>query len=379
MNAQTPPLEIDVVEARAAHARQASFLDVREAAELASGICAGATCIALSGGLEAIIGWARTQQGVVHVLCASGARSLRVAQALRDAGIAARSVRGGTAQWRAQGGAMADAPGRAASDDRYLRHLLLPEVGAAGQWRLKQSRVAVIGAGGLGSPAAFYLAAAGVGALRLIDDDVVERSNLQRQILHRDDRVGARKVDSAAATLSGLNPDVRIEAVAERLRADNAAALFADCDVVVDGADNFPTRQLVNAIALKLGKPWVYGAVHRFEGQVSVFDPRGGRGVAPCYRCLFPEAPRPEDAPNCAEAGVLGVLPGIVGTLQANEAIKLLLGIGTPLVGRLLLFDALAMRVRELRYGVDPQCPGCGPNAALEVLPDTSAPFCAVG
>lgn len=379
MTAAFPPLETETADARAAHARGAVFLDVREAPEWAEGVCPGAHCLALSAGIAPMLDWARTQSGPVHVVCAGGARSLRAAQALREAGIAATSVRGGMQHWRTLGGPIETRATASSTDDRYLRHLLLPEVGEAGQWRLRQSRVALVGAGGLGSPAAFYLAAAGVGSLRLIDDDVVERSNLQRQILHRDDRIGARKVDSAAATLSALNPTVRIEPVAERLSADNAAGLFADCDVVIDGADNFLTRHLVNAVCLQLGKPWVYGAVHRFEGQVSVFDPRAGRGAAPCYRCLFPEAPSAADAPNCAEAGVLGVLPGIVGTSQANEAIKLLLGLGEPLVGRLLLFDALAMRFRELRYGTDPDCPGCGAGAADDVLPDTRAPFCAAG
>lgn len=376
MNSDFPPLETEVAEARAARAAGAAFLDVREAQEWATGCCPDATCLALSAGTPPMLDWARAQPGPIYVICAGGARSLRAAQALRGAGIPATSVRGGMQQWRSQGGAVAPPSPLALGEDRYLRHLLLPEVGAHGQRRLQQSCIALVGAGGLGSPAAFYLAAAGVGTVRLIDDDVVERSNLQRQILHRDDRIGTRKVDSAAATLSALNPSVRIEPVAARLGATNAAELLSDCDVVIDGADNFPTRQLVNAVCLTLGKPWVYGAVHRFEGQVSVFDPRAGRGTAPCYRCLFPQAPDAADAPNCAEAGVLGVLPGIVGTLQANEAIKLLLDIGEPLVGRLLLFDALAMRFRELRYGTDPHCPGCGAGAVDAVLPDTSAPFC---
>ncbi len=376
MNPAPGPFEIGIDEALLAQARGAVFLDVREAAELNSGICPGAVCIAMSSGLEPMLAWARTQATPVHVVCASGARSLRAAQALTAAGIVARSVTGGMQAWRALGGAVVMP--ETVGDDRYLRHLLLPEVGRAGQDRFARARVAVVGAGGLGSPAAYYLAAAGVGFIRIIDDDRVERSNLQRQILHRDDRVGVAKVASAAQTLSGLNPTIRIEPVAQRLDRENAAALFGDCDLVVDGADNFPTRQLVNATCLQLGKPWVYGAVHRFEGQVSVFDPRAGRGVVPCYRCLFPEAPRAEDAPNCAEAGVLGVLPGIIGTLQANEALKLLLGIGSPLVGRLLLFDALAMRFRELRYGVDALCPGCGSEAKFDNLPDTRAPICSV-
>jgi molybdopterin/thiamine biosynthesis adenylyltransferase/rhodanese-related sulfurtransferase len=371
-----PPLETDPAAARAAHARGEPFLDVREAPEWAEGVCPRAHCLALSDGIGNMLEWARTQAGPIHVVCAGGARSLRVAHALRDAGLAATSLRGGMHDWQLAGGPVESRTATAASDDRYLRHLLLPEVGAAGQWRLRQSRVALVGAGGLGSPAAFYLAAAGIGSLRLIDDDVVELSNLQRQILHREDRVGARKVDSAAATLSALNPTVRVEPVPVRLAPDNASELIKDCDLVIDGADNFPTRHLVNTICLQLGTPWVYGAVHRFEGQVSVFDPRHGRGVTPCYRCLFPQVPSAAEAPNCAEAGVLGVLPGIVGTLQANEAIKLLLGIGEPLVGRLLLFDALAMRFRELRFGVDADCPGCGKVAREFELPEMRASSC---
>jgi molybdopterin/thiamine biosynthesis adenylyltransferase len=232
-------------------------------------------------------------------------------------------------------------------------------VGAAGQLRLQQSRVLMIGAGGLGSPAAFYLAAAGVGQLRIADDDVVDRSNLQRQILHTEARVGQAKVASAQATLTALNPRTRIEAVAERVTVDNVERLLEGVDVVLDGADNFPVRYLLNDACVKLGKPLVYGAVQRFEGQVSVFDAGRHRGHAPCYRCLFPEPPPPEFAPNCAEAGVLGVLPGVIGLLQATEVIKLLLGIGDPLTGRLLHFDALSMRFRETRLRHDPDCAVC--------------------
>lgn len=373
-----PPIDIDCDEARSCIADGAALLDVREASEWAQGVCPNAECIALSSGIAPLIDWARQQVQPVLVICAGGARSLRAAQALRDAGIAARSVRGGMAQWQRLGGPVTRPVTTASGDDRYLRHHLLPEVGQAGQQRLRQSRVAIVGAGGLGSPVALYLAAAGVGALRLIDDDVVERSNLQRQILHRDDRIGARKVESAAATLNALNPTVRIEPIAMRLSPDRARECFEDCDVVVDGSDNFPTRHLVNATCIALNLPWVYGAVQRFDGQVAVFDPRRGRGTTPCYRCLFPELPAPGEVPNCAEAGVLGVLPGIVGTVQASEAIKLLLGIGEPLLGRLWMIDALAMRTRELRFGVDPECPGCGPGASDAPLPDPQAPNCAL-
>ena len=237
--------------------------------------------------------------------------------------------------------------------DRYSRHLRLPEVGEAGQRRLEAARVAMVGAGGLGSPAAYYLAAAGVGTLVLADDDVVDRSNLQRQILHTDARIGVAKVESARIALSALNPRLRIESLPERITAANVERLIGDADVVIDGADNFPVRYLLNDACVKLGKPLVYGAVHRFEGQVSVYDAGRHRGVVPCYRCLFPEPPPPEAAPNCAEAGVLGVLPGVIGLLQATEAIKLILGIGESLAGRLLSFDALSMRFRETRLRPD--------------------------
>jgi len=232
-----------------------------------------------------------------------------------------------------------------------------------GQKRLQQARVLIVGAGGLGSPAAFYLAAAGIGHLRLVDDDVVDRSNLQRQILHADDRIGMPKVASAAMALSALNPRAGVEAVQERITSGNVERLLESVDVVIDGADNFPARYLLNDACVKLGKPLVYGAVHRFEGQLSVFDAGRRRGEAPCYRCLFPEPPPPDAAPNCSEAGVLGVLPGVVGLLQATEAIKLILGIGEPLIGRLLQFDALAMRFRETRLAPDGTCAVCAPGS----------------
>jgi molybdopterin/thiamine biosynthesis adenylyltransferase len=291
-----------------------------------------------------------------------------------------RSVEGGTARWIAEGlpveKPQLDADARD-FNERYSRHLLLPEIGAEGQRRLEASRVLLLGAGGLGSPAAFYLAAAGVGRLRIADDDVVDRSNLQRQILHADARVGEAKVASAALALSALNPRTKIETLAERATSENVERLLDGVDVVVDGADNFPARYLLNDACVKLGKPLVYGAVQRFEGQASVFDAGRRRGQAPCYRCLFPEPPPPESAPNCAEAGVLGVLPGVIGLLQANEAIKLLLGIGEPLVGRLLHFDALAMRFRETRLRADPDCPVCAPGRAFPGYIDYRR-FCAM-
>ena len=243
--------------------------------------------------------------------------------------------------------------------ERYGRHLSVPEVGEEGQARLLESRVLLIGAGGLGSPAAYYLAAAGVGTLGLVDDDVVDRSNLQRQILHTDARVGKLKVDSARETLLALNPSLTIEAHPTRLTADNVEGLFDGYDVIVDGTDNFPTRYLINDACVKLRLPNVHASVYRFDGQATVFWPSRPDEPGPCYRCLYPEPPPPEMAPSCAEAGVLGVLPGVMGLLQAVETIKLLLDIGRPLVGRLLQYDALEQRFTELQLERDPECGYC--------------------
>jgi molybdopterin/thiamine biosynthesis adenylyltransferase/rhodanese-related sulfurtransferase len=320
------------------------------------------------------------RDGEVVLICELGGRSLQTAETLRAAGYRRiASVEGGTRRWIADGLPIArphmDA-GEIDFHERYSRHLRLPGVGPEGQRKLQAARVAMVGAGGLGSPAAFYLAAAGVGSLVLADDDVVERSNLQRQILHTDARIGTPKVDSARIALTALNPRVAVEAFAERITAANVEQLIGEADVVIDGADNFPARYLLNDACVKLGKPLVYGAVHRFEGQVSVFDAGRQRGVAPCYRCLFPDPPPPEAAPNCAEAGVLGVLPGVIGLLQATEAIKLFLGIGDPLAGRLLHFDALAMRFRETRLAPDPDCPVCATGTTFPGYADY-ARFCA--
>jgi len=248
---------------------------------------------------------------------------------------------------------------------RYARHFSLPEVGVEGQRRLKAARVLCIGAGGLGSPVLMYLAAAGIGEIGLIDPDTVDLSNLQRQILHGSDDVGRLKVDSARETLAEINPELRLTTFPERITAANAKALAAPYDVIIDGTDNFATRYLSNDLAVLTGKPNVYGSIYRFEGQVSVFAPHLG---GPCYRCLFPEPPAPDAVPSCAEGGVLGVLPGIVGCLQANEAIKLILGIGDPLVGRLVHFDALAFRFREIRLRRDPICALCGEAPSITEL-----------
>jgi len=248
---------------------------------------------------------------------------------------------------------------------RYARHFSLPEVGVEGQRRLKAARVLCIGAGGLGSPVLMYLAAAGIGEIGLIDPDTVDLSNLQRQILHGSDDVGRLKVDSARETLAEINPELRLTTFPECITAANAKALAAPYDVIIDGTDNFATRYLSNDLAVLTGKPNVYGSIYRFEGQVSVFAPHLG---GPCYRCLFPEPPAPDAVPSCAEGGVLGVLPGIVGCLQANEAIKLILGIGDPLVGRLVHFDALAFRFREIRLRRDPICALCGEAPSITEL-----------
>lgn len=256
---------------------------------------------------------------------------------------------------------------------RYARHLTLPEVGLAGQERLRSARVLLIGAGGLGSPAALYLAAAGVGTLGIVDADVVDLSNLQRQILHGQATLGAPKTDSARRRLGDLNPHVRVEAHPVRLTSANALELLGRYDLTVDGSDNFPTRYLVNDASVLLGKPYVYGSIFRFDGQVSVFAAPNG----PCYRCLFADPPPPDLVPNCAEAGVLGVLPGIVGSLQAAEAIKLILGIGAPLINRLILLDVLRGQFRELELRRDPACPVCGENPVVRELIDYEA-FCGV-
>ena len=340
----------------------AVLVDVREVHERAGGHAEGSLGIAKAE-LEADPAVALPNRDAeILLICQSGGRSLQATETLQACGYThVYSVSGGTTRWIAEGLPLTKPAADVDSDyhQRYSRHLRLPEVGDAGQRKLEAARVAVIGAGGLGSPAAFYLAAAGIGTLVLADDDIVDRSNLQRQILHTDDRIGVRKTESARLALSALNPRVGIETFAERVTSDNVERVLDGINVVIDGADNFAARYLLNDACVKLCKPLVYGAVHRFEGQVSVFDAGRHRGAAPCYRCLFPQPPPPEAAPNCAEAGVLGVLPGVIGLLQATEAIKLILGIGESLAGRLLHFDALAMRFRETRLMPDPECAIC--------------------
>src|SRR5881227_3316781 len=256
---------------------------------------------------------------------------------------------------------------------RYSRHLIMPEVGMEGQQKLKAARVLCIGAGGLGSPLALYLAAAGVGTLGIVDFDVVDYTNLQRQIIHSTADVGRKKLDSAAEKLKAINPFLNIRKFETRLSSDNALELFRDFEIIADGTDNFPTRYLVNDACVLTGKPNVYGSIFRFEGQASVFGAKDG----PCYRCLYPEPPPPGLVPSCAEGGVLGILPGLVGVIQATEAIKLILGSGDPLIGRLLLIDALGMKFRELKLRKNPDCPACGKNPTVTKLIDYEQ-FCGI-
>lgn len=372
-----PIQEISPGQARERQARGAVLIDVREAHERASGQAEGSLGIARAQ-LEQEPGLHLPRRDAeVVLICQGGARSLLAAQALDAAGYAnLSSVTGGTSGWISEGlpvvKPVLDA-NETDFNDRYSRHLRLPNVGMEGQRKLEASCVLLVGAGGLGSPAAFYLAAAGMGHLRIADDDVVDRSNLQRQVLHTDARIGEPKVASARVALNALNPRVRIEAIAERVTAANVERLLDGVDVVVDGSDNFHARYLLNDACVTLGKPLVYGAVQRFEGQVAVFDAGRQRGHAPCYRCLFPEPPAPEFAPNCAEAGVLGVLPGVIGLLQATEAVKLVLGIGEPLVGRLLHFDALAMHFREMRLRPDVHCAVCATGVPFPGYADYQA------
>jgi molybdopterin/thiamine biosynthesis adenylyltransferase len=262
-----------------------------------------------------------------------------------------------------------------AQRNRYQRHLLLPEVGEVGQLKLLNSKVLLLGAGGLGSPAALYLAAAGVGTLGLVDADVVDASNLQRQILHATSRVGMPKVDSAEKALTDLNPDVKVVKFEERLDSSNVERIFAGFEVIVDGCDNFPTRYLVNDASVWMKKPVVHGSIFRFEGQVTTFIPGSG---GPCYRCLYPEPPPPHLAPSCQEAGVLGILPGVIGVIQATEAIKLVLGRGNPLNGRLLTYDSLRMKFGELRLRRDKGCPVCGDSPTIKEYIDYEG-FCNIG
>ncbi len=356
--------EVEPVEAERQRA-DAVMLDVREADEYAQGAIPGALHLP-RGFLEVQVeGRLPDKSQPIVVYCAGGTRSALAAKALQDLGYRdVVSMIGGFNRWKDEGRDWS-APRVLAADqrNRYHRHLLLPEIGEAGQQKLLESKVLMLGAGGLGSPAALYLAAAGVGTIGIVDMDVVDASNLQRQVLHNLDRIGERKVDSAKKTLTALNPDVNVVTYDVRLGADNVVELFSGYDLVVDGTDNFPTRYLVNDASLLTRTPVVHGSIFRFEGQVTVFDPY----VGPCYRCLVPEPPPPELAPSCAEAGVLGVLCGIIGSLEAIEAVKMVLRLGDPLVGRLMAYDALEESFRTFKVRRDPNCPACGDEAG-EIL-----------
>ena len=338
-------------------------LDVREPEEVAQGLIPGAIHIP-RGYLELQVEAAIPDRSrPVTVYCAAGVRSLLAGRTLRQMGYSdVRSLKGGFSSWKDRGFPYR-MPRQLTPEqrERYSRHFLLSEVGEEGQARLLDSRVLIIGAGGLGAPVAFYLAAAGVGTIGLVDFDKVERSNLQRQIIHTEERLGMLKTQSAAVALRALNPDVQVVEHNLHLDSSNAEGVLGDYDVIVNGCDNFPTRYLVNDVAVFLGKPLVDGGIFRFEGQVTTMVP----GASPCYRCRYPSPPPPEEAPSCAEAGVLGVLPGLVGLVQATEVVKLILGVGDLLSGRLLHVDALAMEFREFRIRKDPNCPVCGEHPTI--------------
>ena len=334
-----------------------TVIDIREPDEHRQGAIPGARLLP-RGILERDIGTvAPDPNTVIVVYCGGGNRSALAAASLREMGYGSvSSLSGGFDRWKAEGHPWGD-PGGLTADQRarYARHVRLPEVGEPGQLKLLAARVLVVGAGGLGSPAALYLAAAGVGTIGVVDHDVVDESNLQRQVLHNVDRVGMPKVESARETLTALNPDVKVETHQERLAASNAERILSGYDLVVDGGDNFPTRYLINDASIRLRIPVVHGSIFRFEGQVSVFAPYEG----PCYRCLHRRPPPPELAPSCAEAGVMGVVPGVVGSIQAMEAIKVLLGIGETLAGKLLVYDALEQDFTVVSLRRDPACPAC--------------------
>ncbi len=371
--------EIAEIDARQAQELIASdspaIVDVREQAEWDEGHLPGAVHVP-RGNLESRIeGAVPDRSRSVVVYCASGSRSAFAAKTLEELGYGnVFSLAGGFTDWK-RNGLPFDVPRALDADKRrrYSRHLLIPEVGEEGQTKLLDSRMLLIGAGGLGSPASLYLAAAGVGTLGIVDDDAVDETNLQRQIVHSTERLGESKADSAKRTIEALNPDVTVKVFKERLTSENVDRILGEgWDVIVDGADNFPTRYLLNDASIWHDIPVVHGSIYRFEGQTTVFKPKEG----PCYRCLFPQPPPPELAPSCAEGGVLGVLPGIVGSLQANEALKLALGTGDPLVGRLLLFDALETQFTEIALRRDPECPVCGENPTITEYVDY-VEFCA--
>jgi sulfur-carrier protein adenylyltransferase/sulfurtransferase len=351
------------------------LLDVRESDEWRQGHLEGALPLP-RGFLEIKVETAiPDKKAPIIAYCAGGVRSLLAAKAMKEMGYQnVSSMSGGYTAWKNGGFKwVQDFQYTPEQLIRYSRHFLLPEVGEEGQAKLLQAKVLLVGAGGLGSPAAYYLAAAGVGTLGIIDNDVVDISNLQRQILHANDRVGKPKVESAKQTLEALNPDVKVVPYQAKLTSENIMEIIKDYDLVVDGCDNFPTRYLVNDACVLAGKPNVHGSIFQFEGQATVFYP----GKGPCYRCLYPEPPPAEMAPSCAEAGVLGVLPGLIGVIEALEAIKIILGKGDTLVGRLVHFNTLTMEINTLKLRRDPSCPMCGDNPTIHQLIDYEE-FCSL-
>lgn len=352
------------------------LVDCRERDEYEQGYIAGASWVPRGFIEMKIEDIAPTRDTELIVYCAGGVRSALAARSLIEMGYTkVKSMAGGFRAWK-NAGYEFDRPRILSAEQvkRYSRHIMLPEVGEKGQGKLLDAKILCLGAGGLGSPSALYLAAAGVGTIGIVDDDVVDESNLQRQVIHNIDRLGMPKVESARQTLQALNPDVKVVPYQTRLDSSNIIEILSQYDLVVDGADNFPTRYLLNDAALKLGKPVVHASIFRFEGQITTFLPDEG----PCYRCLYPEPPPAGMAPSCQEAGVLGVLPGMVGTIQANEALKLILGVGTSLSGRLLVLDALGTKYRQLKLRKDPKCAVCSkPSEEIELI-DYEA-FCSFG
>ncbi len=353
--------EITEVESDQVDIKKVTLLDVREPSETESGIIPGAITIA-RGVLETSVENAIPEKETeIVVYCASGIRSAFATKTLSELGYKnVRSLIGGFNKWKDDGNEF-EVPKSLSRDqyERYQRHLLLPEVGEAGQQKLFDAKVLLLGAGGLGSPAALYLAASGVGTIGIVDMDVVDKTNLQRQVMHSINSVGTLKTESAKSRILSLNPDCKVLTFNERLSADNVMNIISQFDLVVDGTDNFPTRYMLNDACVIKGIPVVHGSIFRFEGQVTVLDPQ----IGPCYRCMLPQPPPPELAPSCAEAGVLGVLPGIVGSLQALEAIKKIIGIGDSLVGKILSFDSLEMTFKKFDVRKDPNCPACGDGA----------------
>ncbi len=341
------------------------LIDVRESDEYAAGRLPGALHVP-RGYLELRVEERAQRDEEIVLYCGGGTRSALAARTLAELGYTqVRSMAGGFRRW-SDAAFPVEKPKvlSAAQKERYRRHLTIPEVGEAGQQKLLDAKVLLLGAGGLGSPAALYLAAAGVGTLGIVDSDVVDLSNLQRQVLHTLPREGMPKTQSAQEAIAALNPDVKVVPFQERLTSQNVLRILEGFDLVLDGGDNFPTRYLLNDACVMLGKPNIHGSIFRFEGQVTTFVP----GQGPCYRCLYPHPPPPELAPSCAEAGVLGVLPGIIGLFQANEALKLILGMGSPLVGRLLNFEGLTTRFQELKLRRDPACPVCAEGAKIQFI-----------